>query len=140
MLVSDIPILTAAQIAQAIDRAEDIIQIPEWGGAIRLKAWGLTERDRVMAMALGADGKIDSMKLIHLLVLYGVVEPQLTEALIQDKSPAVIDRIATEVMRINGMTKEAALSASLTFRPEPGSAVSVPAGEGPGQNGSAGAG
>lgn len=140
MLVSQIPILRSDQIAEALDRAEQTMEIPEWGGAVMLKAWSLEQRDRVMALASDTgrvDGKLDPAKLVHLLVLYGVVEPPLTEAIIKEKSPTVIDRIATEVMRINGMTKEAALSASMTFRPDAGPAVPVPPGEGPGANGSA---
>jgi hypothetical protein len=143
MLKSDIPILSAQQIAEAIDRTESILEIPEWGGAIKLKAWSLEQRDLIMSMASDSgrvDGKIDPAKFVHLLVIYGVQEPPLTEASIKDKAPAIIDRIATEVMRLNGMTKEAALSASMTFRQESGPAVPVPAGEGPGQNGSAGEG
>ena len=140
MLKQDIPILTAAQIAQAIDRQEDILHIPEWGGAIRLKALSLDERDRMIALASDngrPDGKIDSAKLIHLLVIYGVKEPPLTEQDIKDRHPAVIDRIANAVMQLNGMTQEAGLTASVTFRPQPGPVVSVPTGEGPGVNGAA---
>ena len=139
MLVKDIPILTLAQIAQAIDRAEDILDIPEWGGGVRLKAWSLEERNLVVALSQ-VDGKVDPQKLITLLVVYGVVEPRLTEQDIKDKSPIVIDRIAMEVMRLNGMKKEAPLTASMTFRPDAGPDISVPSGEGPGENGAGAAG
>ncbi len=138
MLVSQIPILRADQIAQVVDRAEEILDIPEWGGAIKIRAWPLEQRDRFISLATDngrLDGNVDQRKLVHLLVVHGVVEPALTEADIKDKSFAVIDRIALAVTRINGMTKEAALSASMTFRPQSGSPVPVPLGEGPGTNG-----
>lgn len=136
MLVNEIPILTTAQIAQALDRAEEVLEIPEWGGAIKLKAWSLDERDRVIALAT-VDGKPDPQKIVHLLVIYGVTEPRLTEADIQGKNPQIIDRIANAVMRLNAMTKEAPLTASMTFRPEPHPDLPVPPSEGPGENGAA---
>ena len=138
MLVSQIPILRADQIAQALDRAEEMLEIPEWGGAVKLKAWSLEQRDMVMALATDTgrvDGKVDGAKFVHLLVVYGVADPPLTEADIKDRSFPVIDRIARAVLRLNGMTQEAPLTASMTFRPESGPAVPVPAGEGPGANG-----
>lgn len=138
MLKSDIPILRADQIAQAMDRTEEVLDVPEWGGAVKLKAWSLEQRDIVMALATDTgriDGKVDGAKFVHLLVVYGVAEPRLTEADIKDRSFPVIDRIAKAVLRINGMTQEAPLTASMTFRPESGPDVPVPAGEGSGENG-----
>ncbi len=136
MLRDDIKILSAEQIRQAVDRAEQVLGVPEWDGAVKLRAWSLAERDRVMALATDTgrlDGKVDGAKLVHLCVLYGVVEPSLTEEIIQQKQWAVIDRIARAVMELNGMTAGATLTASGTFRPDAGPAVPVPAGEGPGE-------
>ena len=138
MLKSEIPILSSAQIASAIDRADDVLEVPEWNGAIKLRAWSLEQRDLVLSLASDngrVDGKLDPAKFVRLLVVYGVEEPQLTEALIKDKSPAIIDRIAAAVMKLNGMTKEAPLTASMTFRPESGSVLPVSGSEGVGQNG-----
>lgn len=128
MLKSDIPILNATQIAEAVDRADDILEVPEWGGAIKLRAWSLDQRDQALSAASDTgrvDGKLDPAKFIRLVVLHGVVEPPLTEELIKEKSPAIIERIAAAVMKLNGMTKEAPLTASMTFRPESGSVLPV---------------
>jgi hypothetical protein len=136
MLKSDIKILSVEDISQVVDRAEQVLDVPEWGGAIRLKAWSLTERDRVMALATDSgrvDGKLDAVKLVHLSVIYGVAEPKLTEETISGKAWPVIDRIAQAVMALNGLTQGVTLSASSTFRPAPGPAVPVPPGEGPGE-------
>lgn len=143
MLKSEIPILNATQIASAIDRADDILDIPEWGGAIKLRAWNLEQRDLVLSLASDTgrvDGKLDPAKFVRLVVLYGVEEPQLTEALIKDKAPAIIDRIANAVIKLNGIAKEAPLTASMTFRPESGSILPVSSGEGAGTDGVAVAG
>ncbi len=140
MLTSDIKILTAEQIAQVIDRAEQIVEVPEWGGAVKIKAWSLEERDIVVSKITDtgrADGKVDPQKFIRALVVYGVTEPKLTEELLATKAYAAIDRIANAILILNGMKKEAALSAHATFRPESGSPVAIQDGQGIGHDGSA---
>lgn len=144
MLVGDIPILSKAQIAAAVDRQDSLFNVPEWGGAVRLRAWSTAQRDHVVSLVVNHDkldtsGKptMDNQRLMRLLVVYGMAEPVLTEAEVMEKSPVVIDRIATEVMRLNAMNREVALSASMTFRQDAGPDVPVPAGEGSGQDGGA---
>ncbi len=140
MLKQDVKILSMEDISAAFDLREQIVECPEWGGAVRIRAWSLEERDRVMAQA-SPTGKVDEnradpIKLIHLCVVHGVVEPKgLTLEMIRTKSWIVIDRIATAVMELNGLVKGATLSASMTFRPDAGSDVSVSAGPGPGHDG-----
>lgn len=149
MLKHEIPILRAEDIAKVVDRKEEFFPVPEWtppdllaaGGVahLRLRSWTLEQRDLITAQARdpnSPDGKMDPQKLVRLLVRHGVEEPQLTEDLILQKDPAVIDRIALRVMALNGMTKEAALSASMSFRPESGSDIPVSAGQGFEVNGS----
>src|SRR5690348_7689176 len=68
------------------------------------------------------DTKIDPRKLIRLLVVHGMVEPKLTLEIVSAKSYHVIERIAQEVMKLNGMQTEKGASpatvADVTFRPE----------------------
>jgi hypothetical protein len=137
VLKGDIRILTAEDLAQVLDRHEQVLEVPEWGGAIKLKAMSLTQRDEMMAKVTDnkrVDGQVDGAKMVRYLCLYGVSEPKLTEEIISTKSWTVIDRIAQAVMRLNGMDQGAALTTSATFRPESGTAVPVPAGEGSGEN------
>lgn len=129
------PVLTAEQIAAAFDLAEIEYDVPEWKSCIKLKAFSLDEKDQILSACTEKEGAIDGKKLIRLLVAHGVAEPKLTQEIIASKSFSVIERIATEIMILNGMMPEkkgasAATVADVTFRPEAGTAVSVPPGEG----------
>lgn len=115
-----LPVLSAEQIAAALDLAEVYHEVPEWGGAcVKLRAFTIDQRDQVLAACTEKDGTIDAKKLIRLLVVHGMVEPKVTLDLIAGKSFAVVERIATEVMKLNGMNKEkgpsAATVADVTF-------------------------
>ena len=116
-----LPFLTAEQIAQVIDLKEVVLDVPEWGTAVKLKAFSIDQRDQILSACTEKDGSVDAKKLIRLLVVYGVVEPSLTMEIISAKSFAVIERIAQEVMKLNGMQKDkekgpsAATVADVTF-------------------------
>lgn len=129
------PVLTAEQIAAALDLAEIEYDVPEWQACLKLKAFSLDERDKMLSACTEKDGKVDGQKLIRLLVVHGVAEPKLTLDIVSSKSFSVIERIATEIMALNGMAKDkgasAATVADVTFRSEAGTGVSVPPSQGP---------
>jgi len=116
------PVLTADQIAAALDLAEIEYDVPEWQACIKLKAFSLDEKDKIVAACTGKDGTIDGKRLIRLLVVHGVAEPTLTPEIVSSKSYSVIERIAAEVMSLNGMMKDKGASvnttADVTFRQE----------------------
>ena len=118
MLREDVKILSIAEVAEALDRADRVVEVPEWGGAVKLRAMTLEQRDVVIAQAKDDKGAMDGQKLVRLLVINGIVEPMLTEEILKGKAFAVIDRLANEVMQLNGMTKEASVVADRTFRPD----------------------
>jgi hypothetical protein len=113
------PMLSADDIAAALDLAEVEVDVPEWKSSVKIKAFTLDERDRVLSEATKPDGVIDGQKLVRLMVVNGVSEPKLTLEIVSKKSFAVIDRIAQDVMKLNGMLKEkgpsAATVADVTF-------------------------
>lgn len=118
MLRDDVRVLTLEEISSATDRQEEVFQVPEWGASVIVRPLSLKARDLVISLAnegTGKEVKLNGQKLIRLLVLYGVEQPKLTEAIIEEKAFAVIDRIATHVMKISGMAPEAPLIASRTF-------------------------
>lgn len=138
MLREQVRILTADDLTKVVDRKEELYEVPEWGGALKLRSLSLSQRDEMMGKVTDngrVDGKVDPVRIVRELVLYGVAEPPLTAEFLADKSYEVIDRIATAVMALNGMDKAAGLTASATFRPQPRPPVSVPPGEGPRANG-----
>lgn len=113
------PVLSAEQIAAALDLAEIEYEVPEWGATVRLKAFTIDQRDLVLSQCTEKDNQIDAKKLIRLLVVHGIAEPKLDMEIVSKKSFAVIERIAQEVMKLNGMSKEkgpsAATVADVTF-------------------------
>ncbi len=117
-----LPVLTAEQIAAVVDLNEVELEVPEWQTSLRLKAFNIDQRDQIIAACTEKDNVIDAKKLLRLLVVHGVVEPKLSLEVIAGKSYTVIERIAQEVMKLNGMSKEkgpsAATVADVTFRPE----------------------
>ena len=133
MLVSDIKVLSAGEIATALDRTEEVFPVPEWGGAVKLRPLSLAQRDELTKLST-TDGQTDGQKIVRLLVLYGVSDPPLTDEILKEKAYAVVDRIAKRVMELNGMNKEASLTVDRTFRPDAGAAVPISAGQRPGKN------
>jgi hypothetical protein len=139
MLKQDIKILSAEDLQRMIDRKEQVLELPDGEGAVKLRALTLSQRDAMIEKVTDngrIDGKVDPQKILRQLVLTGVVEPMFTEELIDLLPAHVVDYIAQAVMALNGMDKAAALSASVTFRSKSRAAVPVPAGEGSGVNGS----
>jgi uncharacterized protein YrrD len=120
--MAKLPILSAEQIAAALDLAEVEMEIPEWGTSLKLKAFTIDERDKVLAACTEKNNVIDAKKLIRLLVVHGVVEPKLTLEIVSGKSFAVVEAIAKKVMELNGMQSEKGASpatvADVTFRQE----------------------
>jgi len=114
MLVSDIKVLSAGDIATALDRTEELYDVPEWGGAVKLRPLSMADRDEIIKQAT-VDGTLDGQKIAMLLIVRGVVEPILTEAILQERAFAVVDRLSRKMMDLNGRGKEAALTASRTF-------------------------
>lgn len=121
-MAAQLPVLTAEQIAAALDLAEIECDVPEWGGSVKLKAFSLDERDKIVSACTEKDGTMDGKKLVRLLVVHGVTEPKLTLELVSARSFAVVERIATAIMQLNGMLKDKGASADtvadVTFRQE----------------------
>jgi hypothetical protein len=116
MLVSEIKVLSAADIAAVVDREEKVFEVPEWGGAVKLKALSLLQRNQLMAECTKpGSAEMDAQKLVRKLCIYGVTEPVLTEELLNERAFAVVDRIAQAVLSLSGMHKEASLTATRTF-------------------------
>lgn len=109
--------LTVDEIRNAKDCPTKEIDVPEWGGSVLIGRVTLKQRDAIFREANGADGKPDGAKLIRLFVEHGVIEPKLTQADLEEKAAAVLDRLATEISEHNGWGKGAATVQDATFRP-----------------------
>ena len=124
-------ILTYEQIIAAEDILNRTFEVPEWGGAVRLRTFTKDVELQMRAQARGPGGAVDSEKLEMLMLVYGVVEPELTYEMIphlRTKNAAVIDRILSEIVQLNGMGGEAIEQAIAAFQEGPGEETPVPAG------------
>jgi len=125
-------LLTAEQILGADDREERVIEVPEWGGSVRVRAFSKAEEHRMRKLAM-VKNEVDTCRMQMLMVITGMVQPKLSldqiEAL-SHKSQAAIDRILLVLMDISGMKREAVDDAKRNFPEEPGLGVRVcPGGE-----------
>lgn len=109
-------LLSRDQILKAQDLATEDVNVPEWGGMVRVKGLSGTERDRFEASFIGENTKNKRRNLANLrarLVALTVVDkegkplfrPNDVEALGQ-KSAAALDRVFDVAVRLAGMRDE----------------------------------
>lgn len=108
--------LTVEQIRNVVDCPTKEVDVPGWGGSVLIGRLTLKQRNAIMA-ASSVNGAQDSTALMQRIVLHGVVDPPLDEAWIGEKSAAVIDFLAEQIMEHNGWSKEAGKIQDATFRP-----------------------
>lgn len=131
MKSKELRILTYEDIVAAEDIQSRTLDIPEWGGAVRLRTFTKDVELAMRAQARGLNGDVDSEKLEMLMLVHGIVEPVLTIDVIphlRTKNAAVIDRILTEIVSMNRLGGDAIEKAVATFQEEPGAEAPVQAG------------
>lgn len=107
-------LLTREQILQFDDANYEEVQVPEWGGSVRVKAMNGTERDAFEASLFETRGKQQVMKMDNIrakLVARTVVDENGQpifgvgdiEAL-GKKSAAALDRVFTVSQRLSKIT------------------------------------
>lgn len=112
-------LLTREDILRAPTGAEELLDIPELGGQVRLRPITLAGRDAAITAATVDGKRNDSLLAVHLFIAM-CVEPQLTpdqetvQAMRAWKA-TTWTRLATEMGRINGLTEEAAKETERTF-------------------------
>lgn len=104
--------LTLEQIEEAPDVLEENVEVPEWGGTVKVRGFtkdvemALREEARVPG---SEPPEVDRRKLELLFVVHGIVEPPMTETalgMLAAKSSAAVNRVLRVVMRINGQNSE----------------------------------
>ncbi len=107
-----LPGLTRDAILRAIDLKHTTVAVPEWGGSVRVRGMTAAERDAMLAaVAPGAetdkrsDSQIKAYLCAHCIVDAHGASLFADEdiALLQQKNPQVLDRLANEVLRLSGI-------------------------------------
>ena len=103
--------LTIAQIAAADDLQVQDVEVPEWGGTVKVK--GMSAGERLQLAAIVQDEKMNALQgIAHFALLHGVVEPKITEEnldMFLSKSSKAIDRIVEVFNKLSGSNEEAVL-------------------------------
>ncbi len=110
--------LSLDQILSAEDLPTKDIEIPEWGGVVKIQGLSKAKADKVSLECFDDDGEVDTAKLQVQMVLHCLVEPKITEAeltLLVEKKASVFNRLAVECMAHNGSTEEVAEQSAATF-------------------------
>ena len=110
--------LTIDEILSAHDLPAKDIEVPEWGGVVRIEGLTKAKQVKIREATLDGEGYTDTEKLHEQLWINCVIEPQITlEQLneLRNKSAVVFDRISLEIMKLNGDSKEVAEDSAATF-------------------------
>lgn len=112
--------LTKAEILAADDRKYEVVDVPEWGGAVRIQSLSGVERDAFETAVTKyetVDGKttpkMDTVNMRAKLVAMGVVDEDghklftIGEAqALGQKSNAALDRCFQAISKLSGMGEE----------------------------------
>ena len=116
-------VLTLDQIRDAQDLAEAKVEIPEWGGCVKVRGLDHGEVSDLIAQFPGAAEAEDwnDVKEFQIqLVIRGLVEPDLSEVpdaeeVLNSKSVLPVQRIAAKVGELSGLAQGAAEAAEKSF-------------------------
>lgn len=103
--------LTKAEIFKVDDIRTSTVEVPEWGGAVRVRGLTGLERDEFEAAIMGQKGKINLANTRARLVLYSVTDEdgnrlfdEMDIRALGAKSAAALDRVVTVAMRLSGIS------------------------------------
>ncbi len=125
--------LSADDIWAAHDIREDTVAVPEWGGQVRIRALTLEQMATLATRATrsspiaGRPDIIDREQSVALTLVYGMIEPKLTEADVPKllaKSASAVTRIVQAITAL-GVTDEAVEDAAKSDAAQRNGSISV---------------
>lgn len=103
-----LPMGNVADILARQDAAEKVVDVPEWGCSVKVRAISKGRELLIRKQAVSGNN-IDEQRLESLYFVYGVVEPEFTPEHIGqllDKSSGPFNKVLQEVLKISGLTDE----------------------------------
>ena len=107
--------LNKETILAANDLPTETVDVPEWGGAVKVRSMTAAEREDFSASLRDKEGKVDTTAWKAQLAALTLVDDEGTRmfadadaAALSGKSALVIERIATAALRLNGLGAEQA--------------------------------
>lgn len=117
------PFLSAEQIEDADDRPVMPVDVPEWGGRVRVRALSLDAYLDIKDAATNADGSENERQLTALILQAALVdedgEPMFDLAgaeRLRGKSSTAVGKVMRAAAAVTGMTPEVQAEAERTFR------------------------
>ena len=111
MSENKVTMLTTDAILGATTLEEQLVEIPELGGSVKIREFDKARQQWIRNQAKDKrTGKIDESKLELLLFAYGVVEPVFTVdqvANLAKVKASVLDTVLSAITKLSGMTDEA---------------------------------
>ena len=102
--------LTAKEILSTEDRKFIDVEVPEWGGVVRIGTISGKARDRFESSILNAQGKVNTQNIRAKLVAACVVDESgktiFSESDVEklgEKSCMALDRVFAEAQKLNGI-------------------------------------
>lgn len=133
---ADMAILSTEALLSADDRPEKTIEVPEWGGSIRLKALNAGQWRDARERARKPDGEIDDQAYNAHFLMEALVEPKLSAdqfGQLMDKNALVLTRLASEALALSGI--QGVEQRAARFREGAGADVGVPDSDAAGDDG-----
>jgi hypothetical protein len=132
----DSHILTADEILAAPDIEERIVDVPQWGGAVKIRSFSLKQVQDMRKASTGLNPatnrvEVDNEELEARMFTAGMIEPAFTfkqYEQLREKSIGAIQTIMQAIMEISGLTPEAVSDATKSVPIERNGAVRVPVG------------
>ena len=118
----DLKILSREEILNADDRAEETVDVPEWGGAVRVKALSLGQWQDAMKAATQGGVVDDTLASLH-TIIEGVIEPKFSVedvTVLRTKSPAAVTKVIGKIAELSGVDTAAVKAAEARFPDEAG--------------------
>lgn len=113
--------LTLDQILGADDLEERDVEIPAWGGKVRIRALSRATVRRVYQQATDRKGTIDPESLERALITQAMVQPVISpsayEQLVAKRAGAVAQIVAA-ILDLTGISPDQMDKAQDSFRPE----------------------
>lgn len=116
--------LSAEQILAANDRQYEDVEVPEWGGTVRVVGMSGSDRNAYQAslVVIGSNGNVQRLnmadqlaKLLARCLCDGAYNRLFSDKEIKDlgaKNGAVLERLSTIAQRLSGLRKEDVEAAS----------------------------
>lgn len=105
--------LTADALLGAQDREEKIVEMPEWGGSVKIAALSLGAFQDAQERAT-VNGEVDEKRMAVELIVAGMIDPKLDDnaaAQLRDKSIGSLTKLMLEIATLSKV-READLKAA----------------------------